>query len=60
MSAQTENKMVGGKTGNKISKLYAGQATKNVLEDGMETEKRQMDEAQKRNLFRHVKTENCV
>ena len=69
LSAQTENKMVGGKTGNKISKLCAGQATKNVLEDGSTepvwahwagTEKRQMDEAQKRNLFRHLKTENCV
>ena len=34
LSTQTENKMVGGQTGNKIKKLCAGQATKNVLEDG--------------------------
>ena len=31
---QTGNKMVGGKAGDKISKLCTGQATKNVLEDG--------------------------
>ena len=33
-SAQTENKMIGGKVGHEISKQCAGQATKNVLEDG--------------------------
>ena len=32
--AQTENKIVGGEAGNKISKLCAGQATENVLSDG--------------------------
>ena len=32
--AQTENKIVGGEAGNKISKLCAGHATKIVLEDG--------------------------
>ena len=34
LSAQTENKMVDGGAGDKISKLCADQATKNVLEDG--------------------------
>ena len=34
LSVQTENKMVGGEAGSKINKLCAGQATKNVLEDG--------------------------
>ena len=33
LSAQTEKKMVDGKAGIKISKLCAGQVTKNVLED---------------------------
>ena len=51
-----------GKVDNAISKLYAGHATKNVLmNDSNEPvgytlglEKRQMDEAQNRNIFRHV------
>ena len=34
MSVQTENTMVDGEAGDKISKLCAGQATKNVLEGG--------------------------
>ena len=34
LSVQTENTMVGGEAGIKISKLCAGHATKNVLEDG--------------------------
>ena len=34
LTAETENKMVGGKAGNEIRKLRAGQVTKNVLEDG--------------------------
>ena len=34
LSAQTENKMIGGEVGDEISKLCASQATKNVLEDG--------------------------
>ena len=34
LTAQTENGMVGGETGIKISKLCAGHATKIVLEDG--------------------------
>ena len=67
LCAQAENKMVGGEAGNKISKLCAGHATKNVLgvvppslcgHTGME--KRQEEEAQKRNIFRHVQTKKCV
>ena len=34
LSAQTENKMIGGKVVDEISKLCASQGTKNVLEDG--------------------------
>ena len=34
LSAQTENKMIGGEVGDEISKLCASQVTKNVLEDG--------------------------
>ena len=34
LSVQTENTIVGGEVGNKISKQCAGQATENVLEGG--------------------------
>ena len=49
-----QNKMCVGELGNAISKLCAGRATKNVLEDGSTEpgmKKRQIDEAQKRRHF---------
>ena len=55
LSAQTENKMVGGGAGDKISKLCAGQATKMCWRMALPSlyghtgmEKRLMDEVQKR------------
>ena len=67
LSAQTKNKMVGGKAGNKISKLCAGQATKNICRMALlslyghtEMEKRLVDEVQKRNIFRHNQRKTCI
>ena len=49
-----------GEAGNVINKSCAGHATKNVLMDGSAElmEKRQMDEAQKRNMFRRIQNKN--
>ena len=49
-----------GEAGNVISKSCAGQATKNMLMDGSAEpmEKRQMDEVQKRDMFRRIQNKN--
>ena len=57
-----------GEAGHAISKLCAGQATKNLMADGPAEpsyghtgmEKRQMDVTQKGNMFRHIQTKKCV
>ena len=55
--AHPENRIVIGEASNKVGKLCASQATKNVFEEGYTKhtgmEKRQMNEGQKRNIFRH-------
>ena len=57
-----------GEVGNAISEFCVRHATENVLVNGSAEPlwghtglgKRQMDEAQKQNIFRHVQTKKCV
>ena len=67
LSAQTENKMIGGKVGDEISKLCAGQATKMCWRMALLSlyghtgmEKRLIDEVQTRNTFKHNQTKTCI
>ena len=56
-----QNKMFVGKVGNAMSNCVPARRL-NLLSlwGHTELEKRQMDEAQKRNIFRHIQTKNCV